>query len=425
MEINTKQEKNLILGTVEKSDSNIVDIYLSVPIAAVNSPELTASALLYTDNLTAGTKNYTREQIQQKLRSLGSQIEASYSAGKITIQITTLTKKLKPTLGLFKDILTADNFKPAELKRAKQTLKNQAELAKENARAVAHRNLNNSIITNKDLRYDHQPEDIIFSTDKVKLSDLKQIHQVVLNSQWTLTLGGSKASIDTALNTLKKLKQNFRSDTLTTTLFKTLIKNKKTVLTESIPSKQNLELSLGMPLPLCLDDKDFPAFQFGLTVLGKWGSFAGRLMSTVRKKEGLTYGIYAQTLAATKDQTGYWRIMTFFAPKDVKQGVTSTLREINNISTKGITESEWLRFKEILKTEEKLTNDSQRNTTALVHKKLLMGRSWKEYQEFKKKLQSCTVKEVNTALKKYLDTNKIIISIAGPINKAKTDIAKI
>lgn len=209
-----------------------------------------------------------------------------------------------------------------------------------------------------------------------------------------------------------------------TTTTSQIVKGKKLLL-QSIASKQNIDLSIGSSLPLTISDDDLAPFTFGLAVLGKWGGFAGRLMSTVREKEGLTYGIYARFEGVSKTEAGYWRIMTFFAPKDVVQGINSTLREINKIHNSGITESEWRRFKNILQTGEVLVYDSLAGTVGFVHGALLSGLGFAEYKKYRECLYNCSRAEVNRALKKYLDPSNIVISAAGPVDKVAKDLKAI
>lgn len=423
MNIKTITENGLIVGLVEKEEATTVTIYLSTEVCDENSPATTAQLILFSELLLSGTKTLSRDQIQEKLRLLGSQIDTNYNAGKITLSISALADKLKPTLKLLHEIITDSTFTALELKRAKQTLINQLELAKEDAKGLAHAKLNNSFISTSDNRYRYSPEAIAQTVSKITAKELLNLHQIFLNRQWTLTVGGNDSSLKQVLEDIKKTKKDLQSLVSNTTLSETNIKPESRILLHEVKSKQNLELSFGAYLPLELQSPDLAAFQFGLAVLGKWGGFAGRLMSTVREKEGLTYGIYARTEEIGLNQKGYWRIMSFFSPKDIKQGITSTLREIKKIHAKGITKSEWQRFSDILKTGEKLTYDSLISTTSLVHSNLLLGRSWADYQDYRQKLYSCTQKEVNLALRKYLLPEEVIISIAGPISKIDGDLA--
>ncbi|HMO78058.1 MAG TPA: insulinase family protein [Candidatus Paceibacterota bacterium] len=423
MNITTTTEQGLIIGRVEKPEAETVSIYLSAQVCPENSPAITAKMILFTELLLSGTATFSRDQIQEKFRLLGSNIDVSYAAGRITLTVSTLANKIKPTLTLLTQIINNPAFSLAEIKRAKQTLINQLELAKEDAKGIAHAQLNNAFIHSSDNRYKHSPESLSLCVTKISQSELKAVHKLFLNRQWTMTVGGAESSLNTVIQTIKKIKKGYLSE-IPETVVAALDSHKPAqLLQHEVKSKQNLELSFGAALPLNLQNPDLAAFQFGLAVLGKWGGFAGRLMSTVREKEGLTYGIYARTEEIGLTATGYWRIMSFFSPKDVKRGITSTLREVKKIHEKGITTSEWERFIDILKTGERLTYDSLSSTTALVHGNLLLGRSWVDYQAYRQKLYSCTQKEVNLALRKYLLPQLVVISIAGPVGKAKEDLA--
>ena len=425
MNIKTTTENGLIVGLVEKESATTVTIYLSAVVCEQNSPTTTAKLILFTELLLSGTKTLSRDQIQEKLRLLGSHIDTNYNAGKITLVITALAEKIKPTLNLLNEIILNPAFAAPELKRAKQTLINQLELAKEDAKGIAHAKLNNSFIAPSDSRYSHSPEAISQTVSKITQKELQTLHQVFLNQQWTITVGANESSLKQVLAAILKTKSGYQSLVPNTKATEIVTPSKSPLLLHEVKSKQNLELSFGASLPLNLLSPDLAAFHFGLAVLGKWGGFAGRLMSTVREKEGLTYGIYARTEEIGLNQTGYWRILSFFSPKDVKRGIASTMREIKKIHTSGITKSEWQRFADILKTGEKLTYDSLTSTTSLVHNNLLLGRTWSDYQNYRQKLYNCSQKEVNSALSKYLLPEQLIISIAGPISNAKDDLATI
>ena len=85
---------------------------------------------------------------------------------------------------------------------------------------------------------------------------------------------------------------------------------------------------LGQSDGLRYRDPDALALRVGSAVLG--AGFTGRLMSTVRDQEGLTYGIGAG-ISGTSDifADGAWRIIASFAPQLLEKGVASTKRELN------------------------------------------------------------------------------------------------
>jgi zinc protease len=182
----------------------------------------------------------------------------------------------------------------------------------------------------------------------------------------------------------------------------------------NIPSKQNIEFSIGGSLPITIHHPDYPAFLMGISVLGMWGGFTGRLMSTVREKEGLTYGIYARIEGLQFGETGYWRIMTFFSPTLAETGLRSTFREIKLLLEKGVTAAELKRFKAILKSRQLLSRDSAVGYTARLHEYKLRNIAPNEIEAFEEQVQKLTSDSVNEALRKYLVPDTVLVIGAGP-----------
>jgi zinc protease len=75
----------------------------------------------------------------------------------------------------------------------------------------------------------------------------------------------------------------------------------------------------------------------GTAILGR--GFTGRLMGTVRDKEGLTYNIGA---AVSDDSIvdGSWDISASFAPALLDKGIASTRRELEKWWRDGVTDQE-------------------------------------------------------------------------------------
>ncbi len=421
MKINTIIRGGHQIGTVTKDGAKTATIHLTLTADLERTPEQIANLAIISDVLTAGAGTLDRNAFQKAGDELGSNIAVSASDNSITITITALKAKLDQTLKLTTLMLTKPTLDPSEVKRAKTTLQNLLELEKENARGIALKNLRNSFAKSGERIYSYDASVISKALTTVTNKTLKQTLFKLMAGTGTLTAGGDAEAIKKAeLAIFKLLAKEPVSIPISGNQF--VAPTKKTVQIANVPSKQNIELSIGAPLPLSLNSNDLPAFLFGLSVLGRWGGFAGRLMSTVREKEGLTYMIYARTEAITATESGYWRIVTFFAPKDVKQGVTSTLREISQIVTNGVTELEVKRFKTMIKTSEALTYDSLDKTTALIHNQLLCGQTWDQLTTQREALQNCTRAQINKALKQYLDPNKLIISAAGPVSAVAKDL---
>ena len=424
MNIKTQLHANFQSATIIK-ETPVVSFLITIDCHSENNPHQTAVSLLYTDLMLAGAGEYNREDFLYAINELGISLSVNENEGKITIAVKTLNIHLDKTLKLIEVMLISPAFDLDECKRAIETTNNALVLYKEDARALSHDALRRTLYGEVDRHFDFKPEIIAEALNNITPDDLKKLHERVMESYWTVSIGGNEKTVKDILKHIEKIKKSTATimPALSSVSTKT-IKGKQLVL-QTVSSKQNIELSIGGNLPLSLSDPDLAAFSFGLAVLGKWGGFAGRLMSTVREKEGLTYGIYARSEGVSKSEIGYWRIMTFFAPKDVITGITSTLREIDKIHKTGITISEWERFKNILKTGEVLVYDSLSSTVEFVHSALVAGVTLEEYQAYRERMYSCSRAEVNQALKKYLNPENIVISAAGPVDKVAKDLKKL
>jgi zinc protease len=424
MKIQTTTEKDFILGTVEKSEAKAAHLLLSCRTQSANTAKSDAVTIIYSELLTSGANNNSRDEFLEKLHKIGAHLVVGADGCDITLSLSVPNSGLKAALKLLVEVLTKPNFSPKEQKRIVTTSQNLLTLEKENARAIAQTGLANTLSKKGSLLYQQKPSEIAKELPLVTKKDITSLHSTLLSAPWRITIGGTSESILLSRKTLAALKAAQKTQLESKGLASAIIEPKsRVVLATEVKSKQNIEATLGGPLPINQMASDYPAFLFGLSVLGKWGGFAGRLMSTVREKEGLTYMIYARTVGLTMTEVGYWHIATYFAPKDLKQGITSTLREVSNIVKNGITDSELKRFATIMDTSETLLFDSLKGTMSVVHSNLRLDRSWPEYLEFRSKLKKLTKAEVNQSLRKYIDVDKLIISLAGPIQSVKKEIA--
>ncbi len=419
MKILTTEHENIKLGRVEVPQARFFRCDLALDVHVENSLKETATLHLYTDLLLSGAGKYSREDFLNSLNALGVTLDISCSKGMVLISVQSLKEHTSKVLSLIETMFTEPHFAKPELTRAIETLINNLTLAEEDARSVARNSFANTLYAFPDRRFVHPPALLKKVVEEVSQADVRSLHVRAMSAKWTLTIGGEVDVIDTVYKRIAKL-QKSGTPTQKSTSSPLSLSNRKIVMNH-IPGRQNVELAIGGSVPMTLTDKEYVAFAFGISVLGKGGGFSGRLMSTVREKEGLTYGIYAYPEAFTTTETGHWRIMTFFSTKDLKQGITSTLREVNAIRTKGITPVELKRFKVILKTSSTLIYDSLSSTVAYVEELQLRGLTLEQQIELMEKMQKLTLSEVNQALKKYLNSDLITISGAGP-TKAVTTI---
>ena len=410
------------LGTVTHHDANVVMAHISVDLHKRNTKTEQALQHLYPDMLLSGAGKYTREAFLHEINALGASITTSVANGILTITLRSTAVVLPKLLRLLEVMLTAPKFDQTELKRVKVKTTNELHHQQENSRAMADEQLQNALYGSTDRRHTASVKTLIAEIKTIKPAQLKTLHETAHNTPWSCTVAGNKASLAAFAKLIKKLRKNA---TITHTTGSHAQKTPKVDLRlTNIPSRSNIDFSIGVPVPITLHHPDYTALMFALGVLAIPG-FGGRLMNTVRAEEGLTYMIYGYMESFSGEEQGYACVKTFFTPVQAKQGLTSTYREFKKLYEKGITAAEFNTFQTIFETKLKLLQDSLLKKLRELHTYNQHGFTVPEIIAHKAKLKKLTRKQVNEAIKEYLHPAKFVVSGAGPVQTVKKELQRV
>lgn len=415
-----KKSDHLHVATAVDPACEIAKGIISVDLHDNNSVADQAAYECYVEMLLSGTSTLDRTQLLHKMNSLGSRIDIKINAGLLTIEIASSATNWNKTVTLLEQIINDSVFSAKELKRVSTQVINELHDAKDDAKTIAHHQLVNSMYATTDPRTVADIDDIAQRVAKTTTAELKELHSRLYKCPWIVSVIGNEQVCEKfATFTQKQTKHSTSTDVHHTSTTKS---SRRSLLLADVPGRQNIDISIGTPLPLKPGDEDYPSVLFAVAVLAKWGGFAGRLMSTVREKEGLTYGIYGRICGYNQHQTGYLRIMTFFSPEQLEQGLRSTFREINTIYASGITKKEFNSFQTILETSRVLQNDSPLTQLSVLHGFNILGFSTEDITAYQTSFSDLSVATVNQAIKKYLHPSQFTISAAGPIKPHKKQL---
>jgi len=172
---------------------------------------------------------------------------------------------------------------------------------------------------------------------------------------------------------------------------------------------------LGQASGLRYSDPDNLALRVGTAILGR--GFTGRLMGTVRDKEGLTYNI-AASMADDSIADGVWEVSASFAPALLSKGVESTRREIAKWWKDGVTEQELtVRKQGVIGTYlVGLSTTAGLAETILVDVQRGFDLSWLD--GYPKAVKALTREQVNTAIKTHINPSAMVLVEAGSVPAA-------
>jgi zinc protease len=184
-----------------------------------------------------------------------------------------------------------------------------------------------------------------------------------------------------------------------------------------IEDKTSVAVRLAYNTELQRTDDDYLPFMLGNYILG--GSFHSRLMTEIRKNQGLTYDIRSRHQGDIVTP-GNWLLSASFAPSMLSQGLEATREVLTQWYDEGVTDEEVARAIETLNGAYLVGL----STTAAVAGQLssFMRRGFDpEYiDQYPMRLRKISTEQVNTAIRRYFDPEALIEVAAGSLAKSET-----
>lgn len=177
-----------------------------------------------------------------------------------------------------------------------------------------------------------------------------------------------------------------------------------------LAEKTSVSVLLGESTGLRYQDKDSLALRVGTAVLGS--GFTGRLMASVRDKEGLTYGIGANAGEDTYVD-GTWTVFATFAPSLLDRGLASTRREVEQWWREGVTSDELAARKLNMIGQYQVGLATTAGMAGAILTMLERGMPLSWLDDLPKAINALTVDQVNAAIRKYVDPQKLVLVEAG------------
>ncbi|MFJ4196378.1 M16 family metallopeptidase [Pseudomonas sp. NPDC089534] len=175
------------------------------------------------------------------------------------------------------------------------------------------------------------------------------------------------------------------------------------------PSKQtNLMLA---QLGIDRDDPDYAALSMGNQILGG-GGFGTRLMSEVREKRGLTYGVYS---AFSPMQARGPFMINLQTRAEMSEGTLKLVQDVlADYLKSGPTQKELDDAKRELAGSFPLSTASNADIVGQLGAMGFYNLPLSYLDDFMRQSQSLTVEQVREAMNRHLSTDKLVIVSAGP-----------
>jgi len=324
----------------------------------------------------------------------------------LSLRSLSATDKREPALKLFSEVAGQPTFPADSFARIKNQMLAGFEYQKQNPGKLASLELMNRLYG--DHPYAHSSDGTAKSIPAITLAQLKAFHEkayaagnVVIALVGDLSRAEAEAIASQVSSALPKgpalAKIPQPADP------------KASVGHIEFPSKQtNLMLA---QLGIDRDDPDYAALSMGNQILGG-GGFGTRLMSEVREKRGLAYGVYS---GFTPMQARGPFMINLQTRAEMSEGTLKLVQDVlaDYLKT-GPTEKELDDAKRELAGSFPLSTASNADIVGQLGAMGFYNLPLNYLDDFMRESQSLTVEQVKAALNKHLSTDKLVIVSAGP-----------
>ena len=412
-----KREKvaGIDVVSVKTSAKDFVTVAASISLGNfVNETKNPMVAALTASMLSKGTTLNDKFKFSEKLQKLGVNLNVSASTTKINIGFKCLKKDLDQVVALLAEEIRNPLFDQKEFEKLKQQFTGNVQQNLNDPGERGDIALSQAIYPKGNPNYSLSVEEDLNNIKNATLDEVKAFHKKYFGpaSMHLVIVGDTDGANLNA--SLKKSFKNWNGGVSETLKFEDAVKTASKTEVITIPEKPSAELYIGQYTGLKRADADYIPFYIANYTLG--AGFAGRLMQTVRDNDGLTYSI-SSGLGGNIQTGGYWMVNASFNPSLFQKGLDATMVQVNKWVKEGITATELENKKTNLigsfKVGMSTTNGMARTILSFVER----GLAPNYIDQYPKDIEKVTLQQVNDAIKKYIQLDKMIIIKSGSLDK--------
>ena len=400
----------------KKTRGSIVNLRLNLRYGNADALKgLAVAAELMPQMLNRGSENMTRQQITDELNNYRAQLRVSGTPGVLSVSVQTSRENIAKVLDIVKEIMKHPLFPKDELEiiREEQIAQINQQMSDPISLAMTSVSRRISPYPADDPRYVPTMDEEADRVKAVTVEQIKDVYSRILSSAvGELTIVGD-FDPEQLLPAVDEFTQGWSSDVKFERLARVSVNNEKgdreQILT---PDKPNAAYIAAMTIPMRDDHPDYAALSIGNFVLGSSG-LSSRLGDRLRQKEGLSYSVQSSLQPSAVDERTTFFLFAISNPANAPKVHEAIQDELKKLLDNGITAEELEAAQAGYLQEQQVQRTEDRAIVQTLESYAFIGRDMKFVADFEDKISKLTVEEVNAALKKHIDPQRLFIVQAG------------
>ena len=363
--------------------------------------------------LDKGTTALNREQFQDRLDTLRTELGVSSAPGRVTVTVTSRREQFPAALALVGDLLRRPALTADALLEHKQLTLTSLEQQRKEPGPVAKNALArlNNPYPRGDVRYARSFDEIAADVAGVTIEGVRGFHQRFYGAakgEFAAVGDFDVAAVRAALQTHFG---NWTSGAPFTRVPQPLLVVAPQRLILNTPDKQNATMLSRVGIALTDTDGDYAALTMANYLLGDGSS--SRLWLRIRATEGLSYGVGSRIDWNSVEPNSPWQANAIFAPQNRAKVEAAFLEEIRRAQKDGFTALELDQGKASLLSFRRLSRAQDAGVVQALANNLYLERTFALSARNDAALAALSLDDVNAALRKYLQPENFVAAYAG------------
>ena len=363
--------------------------------------------------LDKGTTTLTRQQVQDRLDALKTDIQISGSANFVSVAFNTRREHLPAAVALIADLLRHPSLTPEALDEVKRQSLTWIEQQRKEPQFIAKNTLArlNNPYPRGDLRYESTPEEMIEDVQAVTLDKLRDFHARFYGASTGEFAAVGDIDVAATRAALTAGFGDWATRMAYTRLPRPAQPAKPARLLISTPDKQNAIMLVRETVGLTNKDADYPALMMADYLLGV--GTGSRLWKRIRESEGLSYGVGTGMSWSAFEPNSSWQGYAIFAPQNRAKVEASFNDEVAKTLKDGFSAKELSEGINSLLAFRRLNRAQDSYLAPTIRENQFLGRTFAREAEVDSLIGKLTLDQVNAALRKYVKPGDFAAAYAG------------
>jgi len=395
---------------------DVITLRGALPAAQAQStsnPSIPALTAMLLDQGTVGQDKFA---IAQQLESVGASLGFHAGTDMLDISAKLLKKDLPLVLSLMAEQLRSPAFSAEEFAKAKKQYAGSVKRSLESTDYRAADAFSRVVFPVGHPNRGTEPEALLAAIESAKLEDVIAFHKTHYGPAHMALVAVGDIDTQALQSAVAKAFDGWSGGSAAVRKAPTPSLKAPPEVRVDIPGKTSVSVVIGQGSGLYYQHPDYLAMRLGTAILGS--GFTGRLMASVRDKEGLTYGIDAG-LDGDSFNSGEWAISASFAPDLLEKGIASTQRQLDKWYQDGVTANELASRKANLVGSFQVSLSTTSGLANAFLATLNRGYPLTWVDEYPDRIRAITQAQVNGVIQKYLQPQNMVLVKAGTLSETK------